>query len=165
MTKQLAELYKGASDETGARIAVPSASLSREESENQPSGTAMISGTAAASGDSVLTPLQPGDEMYGMMQKWNAYMDSINGNIEKLIPYSVNDHNRQMSEAARRISNVSNVFNNNRNVQPVVNHINVTCPGVTEQQVAERLGKVIGKELDKQFNGFHNYVDQMSRIR
>ncbi len=165
MTKQLAELYKGASDETGARIAVPSASPSREESGNQPSGTAMISGAATASGDSVLTPLQPGDEMYGMMQKWNAYMDSINGNVEKLIPYSVNDHNRQMSEAARRISNVSNVVNNNRNVQPVVNHINVTCPGVTEQQVAERLGKVIGKELDKQFNGFHNYVDQMSRIR
>ncbi len=145
MTKQLAELYKGASNETGARIAVPSASPSREESGNQPSGTAMtsgtamISGTAAASGDSVLTPLQPGDEMYGMMQKWNAYMDSINGNIEKLIPHSVNDHNRQMSEAARRISNVSNVVNNNRNMQPVVQNITLNCPNVTDHSGVDYL--------------------------
>lgn len=50
-------------------------------------------------------------------------------------------------------------------MQPVVNNINVTCPGVTEQQVAERIGGVLDKELDKKFNGFHNYVDQQSRIR
>jgi len=43
--------------------------------------------------------------------------------------------------------------------------MHVTCPGVTEQQVAEQLGNVIGKELNKQFSGFHNYTDQMSRIR
>ena len=133
MTKQLAELYKGTFDETGARIAVPSASPSREESGNPPSGAAMISG------DSVLTPLQPGDEMYGMMQKWNAYMDSINGNIEKLIPHSVNDHNRQMSEVARRISNVSNVFNNNRNMQPVVQNITLNCPNVTDHSGVDYL--------------------------
>ena len=155
MTKQLAELYKGTFDETGARIAVPSASPSREESGNPPSGAAMISG------DSVLTPLQPGDEMYGMMQKWNAYMDSINGNVEKLIPYSVNDHNRQMSEAARRISNVSNVVNN-RNVQPVVNGgINITCPGITSQEVARQ----VGAELNKMFNGLHLEAEQRSRMR
>ena len=58
-----------------------------------------------------------------------------------------------------------NNVTNNRNVQPVVNNINVTCPGVTEQQVAERLGSVLDKELDKKFSGFYNYTDQMSRIR
>lgn len=56
-------------------------------------------------------------------------------------------------------------MNNNRNVQPVVNNINVTCPGVTEQQVAERIGGVLDKELDKKFNGFSNYTDQRSRMR
>ena len=70
-----------------------------------------------------------------------------------------------MSEIEKSVTNVNNVTNNNRNMQPVVNHINVTCPGVTSQQVAEQLGGVLGKELDKQFNGFNNYVDQQSRIR
>ena len=109
----------------------------------------------------VLRPLQPGDSMYDTMQKWNAYMDSINRNVEKLIPYSVNDHNRQMSEAARRISNVSNVVNN-RNVQPVVNGgINITCPGITSQEVARQ----VGTELNKMFNGLHLEAEQRSRMR
>lgn len=70
---------------------------------------------------------------------------------------------KRMAEMTRN-STVNNIANNNKpNVH--IGDIHVTCPGVTEQQVAERLGGVIGKELDKQFNGFHNYVDQMSRIR
>jgi len=59
--------------------------------------------------------------------------------------------------------NVNNVTNNKPSI--IIGDINVTCPGVTEQQVAERLGSVLGKELDRQFNGFHNYTDQMSRTR
>ena len=70
---------------------------------------------------------------------------------------------RRMDELTRNTT-----FNNiakSTNPSVHIGDINVTCPGVTEQQVAERLGGVIGKELDKQFSGFHNYTDQMSRIR
>ena len=103
--------------------------------------------------------------MYDMVQKFDAYFKSMDGNLEKLVPNSFYEHQKQMEDMAKQINYVSSVTNNNRNMQPVVNHINVTCPGVTSQQVAEQLGGVLGKELDKQFNGFNNYVDQQSRIR
>lgn len=122
------------------------------------------SGKILTDNGEILRPLQPGDKMYDMVQKFDAYFKSINGNIEKLVPNSYYEYGKQMDQLANHISNISNI-SNNRNVQPMVNHINVTCPGVTSQQVAEQLGGVIGKELDKQFSGFHNYVDQQSRIR
>lgn len=112
----------------------------------------------------ILRPLQPGDKMYDMVQKFDAYFKSINGNIEKLVPNSYYEHNRQMENMVKQVTNINNISNSNK---PSVNigDIHVTCPGVTSQQVAEQLGGVIGKELDKQFSGFHNYVDQQSRIR
>lgn len=121
-------------------------------------------GKILTSDGSILRSLQPGDKMYDMMQKFDAYFKNIDGNLEKLVPNSYYDHQRQMENMVKQINYVSNISNNNK---PSVNigDINVTCPGVTSQQVAEQLGSVIGKELDKQFSGFHNYTDQMSRIR
>ncbi len=138
------------------------------------SGTALANGTSNNADDSIWTtladgtkvrPLQPGDKMYDLVQKFDAYFKSMDGNLEKLVPNSFYEHQRQMEDMAKQINYVSSVTNNNRNTQPVVNHINVTCPGVTSQQVAEQLGNVLGKELDKQFSGFHNYTDQRSRMR
>lgn len=74
--------------------------------------------------------LQPGDRMYDMMQKFDAYFNSMDGNIEKLVPNSLYDHQRQMEDMAKQINYVSSVVNNNRNVQqPVtiqVGDINLT---------------------------------------
>ena len=78
--------------------------------------------------------------------------------------HTVTEHMEKMANGVERIRNMNNVVNN-RNMQPVVNNINVTCPGVTSRQVAEQLGYALNNELNKHFNGFHNYVDQMSRIR
>lgn len=121
-------------------------------------------GKILADNGEILRPLQPGDKMYDMVQKFDAYFKSINGNIEKLVPNSYYEHNRQIDQMVNRITNISNISNNNK-PSVVLGDIHVTCPGVTSQQVAEQLGGVIGKELDKQFSGFHNYVDQQSRIR
>ena len=120
-------------------------------------------GTFIKPDGSVVPPLQKDSKMYDMLQKFNAYMDSIDNNVEKLSANIVHEQSKQMHDAINQINN-SNVVNNNR-PSVTIGDIHVTCPGVTEQQVAERLGSVIGKELDKQFNGFHNYTDQMSRIR
>lgn len=119
--------------------------------------------TTLADGTKV-RPLQPGDKMYDLQQKFEAYFKSIDGNVEKLVPNSLYEQNREWNKLADQITYANSVVNN-RNVQPVVNNINVTCPGVTEQQVAERLGGVLDKELDKKFNGFSNYTDQRSRMR
>lgn len=134
-----------------------------------------VSGNAHADGtdDSIWTtladgtkvrPLQPGDKMYDMVQKFDTYFKRMDGNLEQLVPNSFYDHQKQMENMVKHITNISNISNSNK---PSVNigDIHVTCPGVTSQQVAEQLGGVLGKELDKQFSGFHNYVDQQSRIR
>lgn len=128
-------------------------------------GTVQYSdGTTILPDGSTLRPLQPGDKMYDMVQKFDAYFKSMDGNLEKLVPNSYYEHQRQMEDMAKQITNISNISNSNK-PSVSIGDIHVTCPGVTSQQVAEQLGGVIGKELDKQFNGFSNWTDQMSRRR
>ena len=62
-----------------------------------------------------LSPLQPGDEMYDLVRKFNTYLENIDGSIEKILPSAVYEQNRQMTAAANRSVN-SNVVNN-KNVQ------------------------------------------------
>ena len=103
------------------------------------SGTALANGTSNNADDSIWTTLadgsrirdlQPGDKMYDMVQKFDAYFKSIDDNLEKLVPNSFYERNREMNQLADQISYVSSVVNNNRNVQqPVtiqVGDINLT---------------------------------------
>lgn len=106
--------------------------------------------------------LQPGDRMYDMMQKFDAYFNSMDGNIEKLVPNSVYDHQKQMENMVKQINYVSSVVNNNRNVQqPVHNEIHITCPGVTSKEVAQQ----VGIELNNMFSGLHLEAMQQSMMR
>ncbi len=106
--------------------------------------------------------LQPGDRMYDMMQKFDAYFNSMDGNIEKLVPNSVYEHQRQMEDMAKQINYVSSVVNNNRNVQqPVHNEIHITCPGVTSEEVAQQ----VGVKLNNMFSGLHLEAMQQSMKR
>ena len=136
------------------------------------SGTALANGTANKSDDGIWTTLadgtkvrelQPGDRMYDMMQKFDAYFNSMDGNLEKLVPNSFYDHQRQMEDMTKQINYVSSVVNNNRNVQqPVINGgINITCPGVTSKEVAQQ----VGVELNNMFNGLHLEAMQQSMMR
>mgnify|MGYP006968285632 FL=1 len=85
-------------------------------------------------------PLQPGDRMYDMLQKFNAYFNSIDQNVEKLTPNSFYDHQKQMEQMANQITNYNNVVNNTKNVQPVVNqNISVTLPNVNDSTCATEL--------------------------
>lgn len=117
----------------------------------------------------IARPLQPGDRAWELQKAFEPLVNKIlNGEID-IVSSAMSEHQRQMEQWTKNIT-YSNIMNsvanhNTKNVQPVVNHINITCPGVTEQQVAERIGRVLGKELDKQFSGFHNYTNQMSSIR
>lgn len=93
----------------------------------------------------ILRPLQPGDKMYDMVQKFDAYFKSINGNIEKLVPNSYYEYGKQMDQVARDITNntaINNITNNNRNVQPVVHqNVTISCPNVTNNSGVESLYK------------------------
>jgi len=113
------------------------------------SGTALVNGTSNKSDDSIWTTLadgtrvrdlQPGDRMYDMVQKFDAYLKSMDGNLEKLVPNSVYEHQRQMEDMAKQINYVSSVVNNNRNVQqPVHQTFNITMPNVTDSTSATTL--------------------------
>lgn len=135
------------------------------------SGTALANGTANKSDDGIWTTLadgtkvrelQPGDRMYDMMQKFDAYFKSMDGNIEKLVPNSFYDHQKQMEDMVKQITNNS-IVNNTRNVQqPVIQGgINITCPGVTSKEVAQQ----VGVELNNMFNGLYLEAMQQSMMR
>lgn len=132
-------------------------------------GTVQYSdGTTILPDGSTLRPLQPGDKGWDLLQKFQPLVDKILSGEETIVSNAVFEGQRQFEKWTNEITNntaINNIVNNNRNMQPVVNHINVTCPGVTSQQVAEQIGNVLDKELDKRFNGFSNWTDQMSRRR
>lgn len=108
-------------------------------------------------------PLREGDRGWDLIQKAQPFVDKIlKGEID-IATNAMIEHQKQMEQIVRNITTTNVITNNKPSVS--IGDIHVTCPGVTEQQVAEKLGGVIEKELDKQFSGFRNYADQYSRIR
>lgn len=114
-----------------------------------------FSGNAHADGtdDSIWTtladgtkvrPLQPGDKMYDLQQKFEAYFKSIDGNVEKLVPNSFYEQNRELSKLADQISYANNIVNNKN--QPVTVNQNVTldCPNLTNNSGVEYVQKELG---------------------
>ncbi len=90
-----------------------------------------VSGNAHADGtdDTIWTtladgteirPLQPGDKMWDFYHAFDAYLKSIDGNLEKLVPNSFYEQNREWNKLADQISYANSVVNNNRNVQQPV---------------------------------------------
>lgn len=114
-----------------------------------------LSGNAHADGtdDSIWTtladgtkvrPLQPGDKMYDLQQKFEAYFKSIDGNLEKLVPNSYYEQNREWNKLADQISYANSVVNNKN--QPVTVNQNVTlnCPNLTNNSGVEYVQKELG---------------------
>ena len=88
-----------------------------------------------------LRALQPGDETYDLMQKWDTYFGRIDGNVEKLLPGSFFEQREQVTASANHIVS-NNVESHNRDVQPTIhNEIHVTLPNVTNATSAETLLK------------------------
>ena len=101
--------------------------------------------------------IQPGDRAYELQKAFEPLLNKWLSGEEDIISNAVFEGQRQMERWTKEITNNTAINNiTNKNVQqPIVNNINVTCPGVTSQQVAEQIGDVLDKELDKKFNGLH----------
>ncbi len=121
-----------------------------------------VVGNAYADGNAVIEKssrfdnmrdLQPGDRMYDMFQKWNAYFEK---NDHSFIE-PVNAIQKNTEEIARSVSNV-----NTNNIQRSVNigDINITCPGVTSNEVAAQ----VSTELHKQIGGIATEALQEANI-
>ena len=104
--------------------------------------------------------LQPGDRMYDLQQKFQAYLKSIDGNLEKLVPNSLYEQQREWNKMADQITYANSVVNNNRNVQPVTVNQNVTlnCPNLTNnsgvEYVQEQLGHLSQKAYQVQLRDY-----------
>lgn len=57
--------------------------------------------------------------MYDLQQKFEAYFKSIEGNLEKLVPNSFYEQNREWNKMADQISYANSVVNNKNVQQPV----------------------------------------------
>lgn len=90
----------------------------------------------------ISSPLQPGTKLYDLIQKANVYFGNIDQNVEKLVPNSFYENNEKIHEAANQISNISNITNNNRNLQPVIYQYNtLECPNLTNNSGIEYVQK------------------------
>ena len=103
------------------------------------------------------------------MQKFQPLVNKIlDGQID-IASTAMFEHQKQMERLADTINNnsvINNIANNNR-PSVKIDNINVTCPGVTEKQVAEKLPYVldgaVDEALERKFSGFSNLADQWSR--
>lgn len=107
-----------------------------------------------------LRPLQPGDEMYNMIQKFNAYFKTIDNNVEKLVPNSFYEHSRQIQEVVNQINNSNIVNNRNQPTLTINGGINVTCPGVNSKEVMSQ----VSTALEKEFSGMALKAYQKANI-
>lgn len=113
----------------------------------------------------IIEPYDPEKDTSGfakLYKAWNKHFGNIDDNVEKIKNFTqhVTMEQRMNNEVNNFISHSNSVINNNRN-QPSINvgDINITCPGVTSQEVMRN----VGIALDEKFNGLHNYADQWIR--
>ncbi len=95
------------------------------DNKSNPVGNAHADGTddsiwTTLADGSKVRPLQPGDKMWDLYNKFDAYLKSMDGNIEKLVPNSLYEQNREWNKLADQISYANSVVNNNKNVQQPV---------------------------------------------
>ncbi len=125
-------------------------------------GTVEYSDGTVVTPDGVkLRPIQPGDRAYELQKAFEPLLKKIDGNLDYLTGNVMAEHSRQMEKMINQLS-TTNVVTNTKNVRPVINGgINITCPGITSQEVA----KQVGVELDHMFNGLHLDAMQQSMKR
>ena len=108
------------------------------------------------------TPYNPDLDPSGfgeILKKWDAYIKSIDNNVDKLTTNAMYEHSRQMQEITNHISNNTSIINSKSQPNINVGGVTITCPGVTDQEVVRK----IHSEVNQLFSGLHNYADQWSR--
>lgn len=128
-------------------------------------GKALASGTALAQGNTNGTSdgswigadghryrdLQPGDHAYELQKAFEPLLQKWLSGEEEILSNAVFDGQKQFEKWTKEITNntaISNVTNN-KNMQPSISigDINVTCPGVTSQEVMKEVGDALNKQI------------------
>ena len=99
---------------------------------------ALTQETVITRGGLTLTPVQPGEEMYELMQKYNTYLESIDGNLEKMLPSTAYEQGGLVQEDIGRVTGIT--IANSKKIQPLVNqNFHISLPNVTNSTSAEAL--------------------------
>ena len=92
-----------------------------------------------------LRPHRPGDRSYDLCQKIDAYLKSIDNNLDILTVNANARYEKDMTELEKHVTNNVNNVTNNRNVQPVINqNVTINCPNVTNDSGVENIQKQLG---------------------
>lgn len=109
-------------------------------------------GNAFANG-TILRPLQQGDRGYELVKTAEQLKDKI---ISNMIP-SIDSINKNVELFAKTVSNVRN---NNQQINNTIENVNVTCPGITSNDVARQIGNALRKE----FSGMSSNANQIMSV-
>ncbi len=96
-------------------------------------------------------PIEPGDRAWELVRKAKDFLAIWPPDSAQPISSAVFEHQRQMETLTNRIDHISNIQNNMSRPGITIGDINITCPGVTSQEVARQ----IGVEVNHLFNGLH----------
>lgn len=87
-----------------------------------------------------LRPIQPGDKIYDLTQKFNAYIQKQGSMVAPISAMQ-----KDMERLVNSISTVNNVSNSNSRTQQVINqNITLNCPNVTNDSGVEYIQKELG---------------------
>lgn len=118
------------------------------------SGKAYANGNATASQYKSLAEVMP--DKAAIFERFDS---NYNANIEA-IKANTFDMSKNIADIAKAVTN-----NNNNNSFTINGGINVTCPGVTEAEVAKNLGSALSNELSSLFQGAALRADQWAMRR
>lgn len=121
---------------------------------NGKGGKAFATGTTSS-----ISPLKDAmPEKFAMMEQ---LQNALKDNLDKMT-YDI----AGISSNVRNIAtNITNVRNDSGNTMTINGGINVTCPGVTEAEVAKNIGGALREQLNGMFTGFALKADQLAMRR
>lgn len=121
---------------------------------NGKGGKAFATGTTPS-----ISPLKDAmPEKFAMMEQ---LQNALKDNLDKM-SYDI----ASISSNVRNIAtNITNVRNDSGNTMTINGGINVTCPGVTEAEVAKNIGGALREQLNGMFTGFALKADQLAMRR
>lgn len=104
-------------------------------------------GTVITPKGDVYMPLPDTHPTMQLQKKFDAYVQKMGG-ADFLGANAMIEHNKQMNKWTKQITN-SNIINNVVNNRPEISigDINVTCPGITSQEVMREVGDALNKQI------------------
>lgn len=101
-------------------------------------------GTIVKSNGTVFRPLQPGDHGYEL----NQFVEQLKNKMidfGEVIP-RITDIDKNVDSITKNMNSINN-NNSMRQIYNTIENVNVTCPGITSDDVAKQIGSALRKEF------------------